>query len=159
MIYHISSGVHKSIRQSFNEIIEAADEEEAKQMAEKLIDKLMTAINNELSNLSVERPTPSISLSDSNFTLKRGAIYLIRRYKRFEPAVVYSSSRRWWGGTDKDFQHEFKYVSNGKYFVIRGKKPDRLGKKLCDDGTVINKSECTNCVARFSCFTNKGGVV
>lgn len=35
-----------------------------------------------------------------------------------------------------------------------GKYPERIIKKLCDDGE-IGKPECQDCEARFTCFTRK----
>lgn len=150
MIYEISSSIYKTVRASFNDKVEANNEEEAKEIAEKLIDKLVADAKEDLSNAVIDRPNAYVKLSDDNFKLKRGGIYLVRRYKSYVPAVVYNSF------SYSDFRHELKYLNSGKFFVLKGKNPERVGEKLCDDGSIINKPECAACVARFWCFTNKG---
>lgn len=155
MIYKISGSISKSVYGSFNEDIEADSEEEAKKIAEEYVDKILFKVKEDLLTVKITRPEPSVSVSDDNFTLKRGAVYLVRRYKKYVPAVVHESYRRWYGNGDRDFQHELKYLNTEKYFIIMGRKPERLGKKLCDNVAVINKPECIDCVARFSCYTNR----
>jgi hypothetical protein len=149
MIYNIRASVpfyHGGESSS----IEASSEEDAKnkalELGQKIIDDIIVAAK-ELSNKSIEI---HISLSDSNFLLKEGAIYLLSYYSKFIPAKCVNSWSRGWGRTK--YLHTLKYLGSGKTLLLTGQNPKRIIKKLCDDGK-INKPDCQTCPAKFNCYT------
>jgi len=147
MIYE----VYFSVSNSISEQIEAKDEAEANVLAEKIKEKLRQSI-------LTKDVSGRVTLSDKNFTLIEDGIYLIKRYKGQIPAVCLTSRRHW--GYNGKFEHQFKYLDAPKAgkretFWLFGQNPNRVIKLLCKDG-VINKPECKECLARFSCYTKKG---
>lgn len=153
MIYEIRFGVHS---ESVYEEIEANTEEEAKEKTEKRMEEW-------LKSFKIRTYEPTVKLSNKNFLFTRGAIYLLRYYKKQMPAVCIDSIK-YYG--DK-YTHSFKYLTPPTrknrsswyepYVNLTGQHPARVLKKLCNDG-VINKPECNTCVAKFHCFTRKGTV-
>jgi len=142
MKYIVDFGIYESLCEE----IEAQDENEARKIADSLVDDLLS---------KVRRPSPRVEVSPNNFLLQKGGVYLIRYYKRYLPAVcTYSDALHW--GANRDYLHEFRYLSKDKYIVLHGEYPERLGRMLCTNAKDIDKPECEDCVARFYCFTNKG---
>jgi uncharacterized protein YjhX (UPF0386 family) len=148
MIYE----VYFSVGDSISEEIEAKDEVEANTIADKIKEKLRQSV-------AIKQISGRVTLSEKNFCLIVGGIYLIRRYKSQVPAICKYSRKGW--HYKADFEHEFKYLDTPKagkneYFRLFGDKPERVIKLLCNNGEIINKPECKECVARFSCYTKKG---
>ena len=138
MIFNIR--IHLS--DSHYEEIDAKDMDEATELAQKITEDFIN--RQDLSKIK-----PSVTASPKNFVLQMGAIYLIRKYKRYVPAECVRSYD-YWGDR---YEHGFKYLNTGKYFRLTGDKPVRLGGKLCNDGVITAK--CNSCVAKFTCFTRK----
>ncbi len=93
----------------------------------------------------------SVRVSSRNYTYMQGAIYLVSRYSSQIPAVCTLT----WYTSIHHSEHTFRYFDTKKPFTLFGPKPHRrILRELCLDGD-ITKSECSNCVAKFRCFTNK----
>jgi hypothetical protein len=147
LYYEVEFGIYHTERKT----IRASSDKEAKVLAIGLTDKLKKLI---LRN----KIKPTVVLSDRNFRLDVGAIYLLRRYSKYVPAECVSSSPRHRYYMKEDFCHTFRYLDSDKYcsiYSVGFKKHKRLVRQLCKDGEITEK--CNHCVARFNCFTNKGG--
>lgn len=147
MIYNFSISFHNAKYEK----IETDTLEEAEQKAEELTRQFINELINRLESDKAsprDKALARLEESDENFKLKKGGIYLIRRYKSQVPAKCVESDG--WG----DFFHRFYYLDSQRYFRLKGKNPERVIRLLCEDGK-INKPECETCVSKFRCFTKK----
>ncbi len=129
--------------------VEAASEEEAKNIAKTLAREFYNQV---ISTKVSEMDSPYVKISDSNFKFPTGSIWLVRRYTKWIPAKVISNGYGYNG-----FDNQFEFLTTGKrvWLSNKGRKVHtRILKSLCEDGK-INKPECKTCVARYLCFSNK----
>lgn len=148
MLYDIYINVHCT---SINETVEARDEDEAKRIASDLQNKRMPDI---IKNHNI---SSSVTISEQNYRLKCGGIYLIKRYLSYFPATCTQSGRYYGHSWNRQrYLHSFTFLITNKDIDLidnEGKPHKRIGKKLCDDGKISIK--CTNCQAQFICFTRR----
>lgn len=142
MIYNLRIGFNDSHWKE----IKAETKEEAEKIAEAFRKDFVSRIK-----ASIDNVKPKIEESEKNFRLVRGAVYLIRKYKRQVPAKCLESCR---SCGIHEYEHKFRYLDNSKTIWLKGKFPPRLLSKLCDNGK-INKPECNTCPGKFYCYTQK----
>lgn len=151
MLYDIT--VNASVNVGSNHrLVEAKDEAEAEAIA-----KGLRAEKKEEITLAMIGVSSYVSLSDKNFLYDKDAMYLIRRYSKYQPAKCISSGhpyRRSRYSYSKNFEHIFELFDTHKRVTFRGKNPSRIIRKLCDKGE-IGKPECNDCPAKFICYTKR----
>jgi len=143
--YNIRFGIYEDAKKQ----IKADDTKEARVLANELIEKFKK-------QLLHKKIRPQIELSDRNFRLDIGAIYLLRKYSKTVAAECTDSNPCYRYYKRDEFRHVFRYLDSGKTVVLFSKgfiKPKRLIRKLCQGGDITDK--CNSCIARFHCFTNK----
>jgi len=143
MLYSISVSANIGYT---HKVVEAEDEDAARVIARTMEEEKRKEITPELVTIR-----SNISLSDENFIYTPKAIYLISRYRKFYPAVCIRSHRTW---KCTKFEHVFKFLDTRKHTTLYGKKPNKVGKKLCEDGKIA-ETKCDNCPAKFMCYTVK----
>ena len=147
MLYDLTVSTYvKTLSQS----VEANSKEEAEDILSAMIAARKTEVRRGILVPEAE-VKGNARVSSRNYTYTQGAIYLVSRYTSQVPVVCtfthYSSIR--------NSEHTFRYFDTKKKFTLQGPKPHRrILRELCLDGD-ITKSECSNCVAKFRCFTNK----
>ncbi len=142
MIYDILLDV--SLNNNYIEV-EADSEEEAKALLKQEIDKA--------TNADSIHVWGSYVLSRKNYSYKRGAIYLIKKYSKTFPARCVDTRPLGGGG----FEVVFEKLSNDKMFSISNEKllTRVLKPPLCTSGTASDNCPA-DCQCRFMCFTRRG---
>jgi hypothetical protein len=149
MLYDVSASVH--VRGgSESAVVEADNEDDAKEKALKLGQKIIVDVKEIANNLTDKSIDVRVGLSNKNFLLKEDAIYLVSHYSKFLPARCTNSWCRGWGRTK--YEHVLMYLGSRKRIILHGEHPKRIIKMLCKDGK-INKPECKDCSAKFNCYT------
>ncbi len=132
---------------SINETVEADSKEEAEAPARGMEREGRTSYHPVVEVLN------HVTVSSKNFSYVKGAIYLVGRYSKFNPAICEDSFHSYRRG---EWEHEFKFLETGKTITIKGAKPNArvISKPLCMDGEITEA--CDTCIAKFGCFTRRG---